>query len=206
MTSETGPIAGVAGVILAGGASSRFGTNKALADYGGRPLIAHIAALLSRLFPERLVVTNTPADYDFLGWPTVGDRYRHAGPLAGIEAALRTIASPRALIVGCDMPLLAEPLLRYLCGFPPEYDVVLPWPKEGPEPLCAVYHRRVWPAVDEALRRHERRIGSLLSRLAVKRIGEEVLLAVVPDLSSFHNINRRQDLEAIRPGSEPAGH
>jgi molybdopterin-guanine dinucleotide biosynthesis protein A len=205
MTIEPDPIAGVAGAILAGGASSRFGSNKALACLEGRPLIEHIALLLSRLFPERLLVTNAPAEYEFLGWPMASDRYQQAGPLAGIETALRTIAAPRALIVGCDMPLLDERLLRYLCRFPPEWDVVMPWPEEGPEPLCAVYHRRVWAAVDEALRRNERRIGCLLPDLAVKRIGQAELLEVLPDLSSFHNVNRRQDLETIRRGAKPAG-
>lgn len=205
MTNKPDSIPGVAGVILAGGASRRFGTNKALVRFEGRPLIAHIALLFSRLFSERLLVTNSPAEYEFLGWPTTDDHYQNAGPLAGIEAALRTISAPRALIVGCDMPLLDERLLRHLCRFPPEWDVVLPWTCRGPEPLCAVYHRRIWPAVDQALRRQERRVGRLLAELTVRRIGEAELLEVVPDLSSFYNANRRQDLEEIRRRPEPIG-
>ncbi|MEJ2032180.1 MAG: molybdenum cofactor guanylyltransferase [Deltaproteobacteria bacterium] len=205
MTNSSDFIAEVAGVILAGGASRRFGANKALVHLEGQPLIAHIAHLFSRLFSERLLVTNSPAEFEFLGWPTTCDRYRDAGPLAGIEAALRTISSPRAMIVGCDMPLLDERLLRHLCRFPPEWDVVLPWTCRGPEPLCAVYHRRIWPAVDQALRRQERRIGRLLAGLTVRRIGEAELLEVVSDLSSFYNVNCRQDLEEIHHRPEPIG-
>jgi molybdopterin-guanine dinucleotide biosynthesis protein A len=190
-------IEGVAGVILAGGESSRFGTNKALAPFGGVPLVEHASRLLSRLFAERLLVTNTPEEYRFLSWPTVGDSLRHRGPLAGIEAALRTISAPRALVVGCDMPLLDERLLRFLCGLQAEEEVILPWPATGPEPLCAVYHKRALPAIEAALHRGESKISRVLQSLWVRRIEEKELLSFLPDLSSFHNVNRREDLVSL---------
>jgi molybdopterin-guanine dinucleotide biosynthesis protein A len=190
-------IEGVAGVILAGGSSSRFGSNKALAPFAGLPLVAHIARLFSRLFAERLLVTNTPEEYRFLNWPITMDRYHHCGPLAGIEAALRGITSPRAFVVGCDMPLVDARLIRFLCRFPPDEDAVVPWLAAGPEPLCALYHKQALPVIEAALQAGERKIGRALRNLKVRRIGEAEILSVLPDLSSFHNINRRQDLEQI---------
>ncbi|MDH3360081.1 MAG: NTP transferase domain-containing protein, partial [Desulfobulbaceae bacterium] len=71
-------IADVTGVILAGGASSRFGSNKALAVHDGQPLISYAAAILERLFPQQLLVANTPEVYDFLGWPSVCDNFKGA--------------------------------------------------------------------------------------------------------------------------------
>jgi len=73
-------IAGITGVILAGGQSRRFGANKALALLAGRRLIEHPAGVLSGLFAQRLLVTNTPEQYDFLGWPMIADRFPGAGP------------------------------------------------------------------------------------------------------------------------------
>lgn len=136
-------ISQVAGVILAGGKSSRFGSNKALALHQGATLIQTITRRLAGLFPETLLITNTPEDYGFLGWPMAADQYQNCGPLAGIHAALRTISQPRAFVCGCDMPLLNPELIRFLCELDGDHEVVLPWLPEGPEPLYAVYSKKL---------------------------------------------------------------
>jgi hypothetical protein len=94
------PIQNITGVILAGGRSSRFGSNKALAMVDGKPLIRHVADLMSSLFAECLLVTNTPVEYRFLSLPMTSDHYRDSGPLAGIHAALLQINTDRAFVVG----------------------------------------------------------------------------------------------------------
>ncbi|ADH86645.1 molybdenum cofactor guanylyltransferase [Desulfurivibrio alkaliphilus] len=183
-----------AGVILAGGKSSRFGSNKALAHYRGRPLVARVAAVLEEIFSERLLVTNTPADYAFLGWPMTGDLVLNAGPLGGIQAALRRIDAPRAFVVACDMPHLNGAVIRRLCRCPGDWDVILPAPTTGPEPLHAVYHRRILPAVEAALARGEGKLSLLLQELRVRRMtAAELGLAAASD-PAFTNINYREDL------------
>ncbi len=156
----------MAGVILAGGRSRRFGSNKALALYRGRPLIAHVAWTMTGLFSEKLLVTNQPEQYAFLGWPMTGDLIREAGPLAGIQAALRRIEHKRAFVVACDMPVIDPAVILRLCRYPGDWDVVLPnW-----EPLHAVYHRRILAAVDAALARGEGKISCLLASLRVRAL------------------------------------
>lgn len=188
------PLQGIAGVILAGGASSRFGSNKALADCQGKPLIARVASVLADLFPELLLVTNTPETYRFLGWPMVGDLYRDAGPLAGIHAALAAITADRALVVACDMPHLDARLIRFLCGQGPEWDVVLPRLANGREPLHAVYSKRCLPVIERHLHQGQRKLWQLFADLTVREVGEKELLAVVPSFAAFHNVNRPEDL------------
>jgi len=196
MGRETGQ-AGVAGVILAGGKSSRFGSNKALALHQACPLIQGIAARITPLFSETLLVTNTPELYAFLGWPMAGDLYPGCGPLAGIHAALKTIKSPRAFVCACDMPLIEAKLIRFLAELPDEADLLLPWTGQGPEPLCAIYRKSALPVIEEHLREGKCKLGALYERLSIRRVSEEEILAVVPDLTAFANVNRCHELEAL---------
>lgn len=189
-------IADVTGVVLAGGASSRFGSNKALAVHDGRPLISHAAETLEALFASRLLVTNAPEAYGFLDWPTVGDHYQGAGPLAGIHSALAVINTPYAFITGCDMPFLNIRLIRLLAELASagDWDVVVPCPGGRPEPLYGVYHRRCLPTIEASLNRDERKVGLVFKALRVRRVEEDELLAVLSDLTTFLNVNRPADL------------
>ena len=189
------PIHNVTGVILAGGRSSRFGSNKALALVDGKPLIQRIADLMSSIFPACLLVTNTPAEYEFLSLPMTHDRYQGYGPLAGIHAALLQIRTPRAFVVACDLPNLSPELIRYLCSInAQEYDVIIPWLERGQEPLFRVYHKRSLAVINSCLQQKDCQIIRALKDLQVRRVSEPEILAITGDLACFKNINRPEDL------------
>jgi molybdopterin-guanine dinucleotide biosynthesis protein A len=190
-------IAQVAGVVLAGGKSSRFGSNKALALHRGDALIQTITRRLAGLFPETLLITNTPEAYAFLGWPMAGDHYLDCGPLAGIHAALRAVSQPRIFVCGCDMPLVNPELIRFLCALPGEHEIVLPWLPEGPEPLYAVYSKKALPLIEEHLAHKQCKIGMLYDKLRIRKVTAEEILQVLPDLTTFQNINYQHDLARL---------
>ena len=187
----------VAGVILAGGKSSRFGSNKALALHQGDALIQTIARRLAALFPETLLITNTPEEYGFLGWPMAKDLYPDCGPLAGIHAALRTVSQPRIFVCGCDMPLVNPELIRFLCELEGDHDIVLPWLDEGPEPLYAVYSKKALPIIEEQLSKNQYKIGMVFEKLRIRKVTSEEILQIVPDLTTFQNINHQHDLARL---------
>ncbi|MDZ7642749.1 MAG: NTP transferase domain-containing protein, partial [Desulfurivibrio sp.] len=186
-----------AGVILAGGRSSRFGSNKALAHHRGQPLIVHVATTLDRLFNQRLLVTNEPQSFAFVGWPMTADRISGAGPLAGIQAALHELDAERLFVTACDMPLLDGEIIARLCNCPGDWDVVLPALATGREPLHAVYHRRILPQLEAALARGDYRIADLLAELRVREMSGNELGIGAGKSSSFVNINYRRDLENL---------
>jgi FdhD protein len=103
------PIKDITGVVLAGGQSSRFGSNKALALWQGKFLIEYARDTLTAVFDDCLLITNTPEQYEFLNMPMIKDRYQDMGPLAGIHAALHHTGNPWIFIVACDMPAITMP-------------------------------------------------------------------------------------------------
>lgn len=191
---NTNSIPFCAGVILAGGNSCRFGSNKALVRLRGKPLIKHVTDILTPLFTTCLLVTNSPEEYAFLGLPMTGDQWQGAGPLAGIHASLIHIREPFAFVTGCDLPFIHAEVISLLCRLVHGYCAAVPCLDHGLEPLCAIYHKNCLPIIEEQLVRGERKIGRIFSRLPTRLVTEKEILGVVQDLSSFYNINRPEDL------------
>lgn len=188
-------IADYTGVLLAGGQSRRFGSNKALAETDGYQLIEHPARVLAELFDHLLLITNTPELYDFLDWPTTPDLAPGRGPLAGIEAALIRAATPYIFVAGCDMPELDRTLIKHLCSLSPGFDAVIPISAKGWEPLHGVYSQTALPAISAALAVGTRKLQTVLATLKVCEVGEAEMLAVsATSLSSFRNVNTVADL------------
>jgi len=183
------------GVLLAGGKSRRFGSNKALARVEGCYLIEHPARVLAAIFSRLLLVTNNPEIYGFLEWPMVPDLLPGAGPLAGIQAALQHAATPFIFVAGCDMPTLEPKLITYLCERTAGYDVVLPVTEAGPEPLHAVYSRTALPRIAAALAAGVRKTQDGLASLRILEIGPGTMAGISADPgNSFSNINTIADL------------
>src|SRR6185369_11692218 len=91
--------AGVTGVILAGGRSSRMGMDKSLLPYNGRPLIETVFRALSELFKDVVVVTDRPDDYGFLPCPKIPDIHAGQGSMAGVHAGLKWSRDERIFVV-----------------------------------------------------------------------------------------------------------
>lgn len=189
------------GAILAGGASSRFGANKALAMFRGRPLISLITDKISSLFSSTLLITNSPLEYAFLDITMNADIYPGAGPLAGIHTALSATSSAYTFICACDMPLLSEKLIRYLAGFTPSssFDIIVPVSEKGPEPLHSFYHRRLIGPIETLITSGEKKVSALFEspKTAVKLVPMDEILAVTGNMNSFFNINHQDDLASL---------
>lgn len=193
-----GKIKGVAGVILAGGKSSRMGSNKALLAYKGKPLIASIYQKMAELFDQVAVVTNNPEDYSFLPCRKIPDIYPGMGSIAGIHAGLSWSPEESIFVVGCDMPFLDEKLVRWLAARHVAGTATVPLTPGGFEPLHSFYSKGVLPVLDQALNSESRRIIDFLGQMNAKVIPAEDVAEICPDFSSFINLNTPEDYSKLR--------
>jgi molybdopterin-guanine dinucleotide biosynthesis protein A len=171
-----------------------MGQDKALLPLGGKPLIEHVLRRVEGLASEVLITTNRPGDYDYLGIRLVPDRQPGAGALHGLLTALEAATGTRVLVVGCDMPFLSRPLLKYLLGLNSEDRVVIPLRSGEFEPLHAVYPKSCAAPVKAAIAAGQRRMISFLASVDYLTVEGETLDRLDPEGLSFFNVNTPADL------------
>lgn len=197
---QDGKIAGVTGVILAGGASSRMGSNKALLPHKGGRFIESIYRELSEIFPEVVLVTNAPEQYQFLPCRKVPDLYLGMGALAGIHAGLAASSTQAVFTVACDMPHLDPALIRHIATSGTGCDLVLPVSGHGYEPLHALYGKGCLPAMEACLEKGMKRIVSILPQVKLREITAAEVALFDPAFHSFSNINTPEEYYGLRSG------
>lgn len=127
-------------VILAGGKSSRMGRDKSLLEVDGQPLLARMIQLARDMGADELFISGrADKDYSAFGAPVLRDNFQNAGPLAGIETALRKSSSPFLLVLAVDMPEMSADLLRQLATHCTEIAGAIPRVNGDIEPLAAFY-------------------------------------------------------------------
>jgi len=184
--------------VLAGGASSRFGRDKALLRLGGETLIQRVVRRLSRVSDDVLIVGNRLERFGDLGVRLVDDAEPGAGAFGGVYTAVLASRHPYVFCVACDMPFLDLNLIRYMFLLCPGYDVVMPYVRGEPEPLHAIYGKTCAAAMRAALDRGERRIISFLPQVRVRDVRDDEIQILDPELRSFFNINVPEDWERMR--------
>jgi molybdopterin-guanine dinucleotide biosynthesis protein A len=135
----------VGGFVLAGGGSTRFGRDKALARIGDEVLLARLCAVMRGVTPSVMII-GSREKYAAFGAQCIPDRWPGEGPLGGIITALLTAAGTGGgreanIVIGCDMPFLTSDWLTYLVqrAQASEAEVVAPRSAHGLEPLCACW-------------------------------------------------------------------
>lgn len=187
------------GAITAGGRSSRFGRDKAGARLEGRTLLAHVAASLEEA-PLRLLVAP-PGRYVLPGWREVPDTRPGEGPLAALEAALaaaQTEAGPVwVAFAGVDLPRLTAAYWQALAqARGPGVRAVRALDAEHrPQPLAALYHTSLLPALTARLDAGERRLRAAALPEETRAVPHAVIEAVSPD--ALRNVNTPADLAAL---------
>jgi molybdenum cofactor guanylyltransferase len=191
----------VEAVVLAGGASLRMGRDKATLEVDGVPMVERVASALGVCF-ERVRVVIRPGTQVPLARPAIEDRHAERGAMVGIAAALAAAEAPWVAVAACDLPFVEAAVLLALAALAPidsEHDVVAPLGARGPEPLLALYRKRLLPELERRIATGELALHALLQPPRLLAVPEHDLRSVDPVLASLHNVNRPDDL--VRPPS-----
>ncbi|WP_031514934.1 molybdenum cofactor guanylyltransferase [Desulfofalx alkaliphila] len=180
--------------ILAGGKSSRMGTNKAFLEVRSCRIIDHTMDELKKVSDDILLITNKPEEYKGLGVRLAKDIYPGMGPLSGIHSALVHAGHRAVLVVACDMPFIEAGLARYLISFADDYQVIIPVVDGYHEPLFAVYSTSCVPHIERCILQGKRRVIDFFSSVRVKYVNEEEISKVANLELVFYNVNTPKEL------------
>ena len=151
----------ILGVILAGGQSTRFGSNKAFALYDGVPIIRRVLKAMQEVFAEIFLITNTPEVYRHLPLPVYQDHLTQRGPMGGLVTAFSLTRKEKIFVVACDLPLLDPELIGCILKEAQNFDATIPI-TEQEEYLMAVYSRALFAGMKQQILTEERSLKNFL--------------------------------------------
>lgn len=187
----------VTGAVLAGGLSSRMGRDKALIEIDGVKIIESCFSVLSTLFENLLLVTNSPERYSFLPYPACPDIFPGEGSLAGIHSAIYHAKTDLVFVAACDMPYLSRDVISHLCSLADGYNIVVPESPNGAEPLHAIYRRDCLPLMESMLLGGKKRIRDIFAFLNIRRVNWEEISGIPGAVETFLNFNTPEELKRI---------
>lgn len=186
-----------AAFILAGGKSTRMGTDKAFVMLEGRTFLERALDLARTITPDVMIVGGASKFRRF--GTVVEDIFPGCGPLGGIHAALRSSGAELNLMLAVDVPFLPVELLRRLIARAesnPEMMAIVPRTDQGWQPLCAVYRREFADAAEAALRAGNYKIDAVFASVRVLAVDEAELAEWGFSAQVFCNVNTPQELSA----------
>jgi molybdenum cofactor guanylyltransferase len=211
-------MAASAGVVLAGGRSSRMGVPKAALEWHGSTLLARTVGILARATGGPVVVVRASGQ-DLPELPkrtvVVDDPRDGRGPVQGIAAGLAALdgRADVAFISSTDLPFLHPAFIRRLLRVldeQEETDVALPIARGYPQPLAAAYRVRLAPRAERLVKEDRLRPAFLFDECAVERLddgalkADALIAALDPDLDSVLNVNTQADYQQARARPAPA--
>jgi molybdopterin-guanine dinucleotide biosynthesis protein A len=195
MSLESGFTVNESAIVLCGGRSARMGRDKAALPFGPETLLARVVRVVQTVADDVVVLGHTmqsmPENVRVVTDPVEG-----LGPLAGLATGLAAVHGERALLLACDMPLLAPALLRRLLALAGDADACVPLVDDLPMTTCAVYATRVLPRARAYLADGTRSLRALLEGVSVRWVAADELRDVDQDLLSFWDCDTPERYEA----------
>lgn len=181
--------------ILAGGRSSRFGSDKARALLKGEPLILRLSRALRETARPVVAVADRPGKYADLGVPTIADRVRGLGPLGGLLTALRHARHRWILLVSCDLVEIRPQWILSMLSARRPGTLAVAFHHEHWQPMPALYHKLLLAVAGRQIRRGELALWKLIEQC------RHVALPLPRQWPAVAQVNTPADLRRADPAA-----
>ena len=191
-------------IIMAGGGSSRMGTDKSMLPIKGQSMIEAICEQLRGSFDQILISANEVDKFAFLGFEVVPDKVPEQGPLMGIASALEASANELNFVIACDIPKINLSCVNRMLteAVESQADIVIPTTRKREvsktkkrdtryEPLFAIYRKSALEVINKALSSGKRKITDVFTLCTVKYIE-------LDDTNWLVNLNTMADYEEFQ--------
>lgn len=183
----------VTGIILAGGKSSRMGTDKGLQELCGKPLISYAIQVLSVLC-DSIVISSSSDAYNSFGCEVIADEFPGIGPMGGIYSALKQSKTEKNLVLSCDLPFVTKELLSFILKNSDGFEVAVPYEgNQHYEPLCGFYNIAVLDSMGVYIRNGNYKLPDLFQEIKINKLNINSELDFYQD-NLFINVNSKHDL------------
>ncbi len=186
----------IGAIILAGGKSRRFGTDKALFPFQGKALIANVIEVVEKVTNDIIIITNSAQRLEFLPYPKYKDQIPNSGPLGGIYTGLIYARHQLNIVLPCDMPFISVECLKFLIENTNGNDITVPYHQNLLEPLCAVYSKKCLPIIRDYLDANNYQVFQFYDKVKTKRLLFDFNLPFYHN-RLFFNINSQKDLTEV---------
>tara|TARA_Y100001978_G_C23439389_1_gene312258 strand:+ start:46 stop:627 length:582 start_codon:yes stop_codon:yes gene_type:complete len=185
----------VTAIVLAGGKSSRMGSDKALLLYKNKTFLEHVVCAIKPLVDDIIIISNNK-EHQVDDCTTIPDLILNSGPIAGIYTGLKHTKTENNLVLSCDIPLVKTSILELIIkNNEPNKDVVQIIDNRNSMPLIALYKKRLAPYFLSQLNKGQRRLMDVISNLKTKEV------FVKKEENAFLlNINTENEFKTLKDG------
>ena len=185
----------ITGIVLAGGKSSRMGSDKSKLMIRGKTLIEYSIDALKPLC-ETIIISSNKDIYAYTGCEVWPDERPDGSPMIGIYSCLKRSPTEYNIILSCDMPLINTFLLEYLLENAMESDITVPIHGDHLiEPLCGLYKKACIPVLKNFIDKGNFRLNECI-RSTSHRL---TMIDQTTNFSGhiFSNINTMDDFQKL---------
>jgi len=183
----------ITGIILAGGQSTRMGTDKALLQINGKTLLESALEICRPVCGDILISSNNP-EHEKFGYKIIPDEIKNCGPLGGIYSCLKKSDTDWNFIISVDSAFVTKDFVEFLISEIGDSDAIIPIHTNGKEPLIALFRKNCISVIREKIELNDFKMQHLLNELNTKFVEVGAWIEKYPEI--FRNINRPEDLKS----------
>jgi molybdopterin-guanine dinucleotide biosynthesis protein A len=186
-----------AGIVLAGGKSTRMGVPKATLPFGPETMLQRVVRLLTTVVSPIVVVGASGQALPDLPPAVIvtRDEREERGPLEALRAGLKSLPpqADAAYVTSCDVPLLVPAFVARMFDLLGDHDIAVMEIDGFTHPLSAVYRRTTLPRIESLLAENRLRPAFLFDAVRTRRVKPEEMTGADPQLLTLRNLNTRDD-------------